>query len=264
LDLADIWYDLTTTDIPDARLDDKDISESGFIMYMSAHHFLWTYPKNSDVLASRFKICTRYARGEPLWRWIKKIQALKAKKIRWDSRLNDPNTEIFILSVDGTDFRIWEKKHPTRNIDKKFFSKKFNHCAVKYEIAISIFRPSVVWINGPFRGGMHDMPMFRAGLKAKMKQSAPGKMGIGDSGYRTGEADEVGMIAVPESSDPPGLKTFKARVRCRHESFNGRLKFFKSLSDTFRHGVEKHKIVFEAVATIVQYQMDNGSPIFDA
>jgi hypothetical protein len=33
--------------------------------------------------------------------------------------------------------------------------------------------------------------------------------------------------------------------------------------ETFRHGgMDEHKHVFEAVVVIVQYQMDNGSPIF--
>ena len=47
-------------------------------------------------------------------------------------------------------------------------------------------------------------------------------------------------------------------------TFNGRLKIFASLANTFRHGAAKHKFVFEAIVTIVQYQMDNGSPIFAA
>ena len=66
LDVAEIWFDLTTTDIPEALLDDKDKSEKGFRAFMVAHHFLWTYPKNSQLLADRFSICESYARGEPL------------------------------------------------------------------------------------------------------------------------------------------------------------------------------------------------------
>jgi hypothetical protein len=46
---------------------------------------------------------------------------------------------------------------------------------------------------------------------------------------------------------------------------NGRLKCFGSLSaQAFRHGFDKHKFVFEAVVVTVQYQMDDGSPIFAA
>jgi hypothetical protein len=48
-----------------------------------------------------------------------------------------------------------------------------------------------------------------------------------------------------------------------HETFNSRLKNFHCLDDRFRHGIDKHKICFEAICVIVQYQLENGSPLFD-
>ena len=42
----------------------------------------------------------------------------------------------------------------------------------------------------------------------------------------------------------------------------GRLKTFKSISGKFRNGLGKHKD-FEAVCVIAQYQMENGSPLYD-
>ena len=59
------------------------------------------------------------------------------------------------------------------------------------------------------------------------------------------------------------VKSFKRRARARHETFNGRLKNFKILAERFRHGVPKHKAVFEAICVIVQYDMENGHPMFD-
>jgi hypothetical protein len=58
------------------------------------------------------------------------------------------------------------------------------------------------------------------------------------------------------------LNNFKSRAQLRQETFDGRLKFFGSLKDTFWHGYDNHKFVFEAIAVIVQYQMDNGSESF--
>jgi hypothetical protein len=46
------------------------------------------------------------------------------------------------------------------------------------------------------------------------------------------------------------------------ETFNRRLRCFETLSRTFTHGWDKHKLAFEAVVVTVQYQMENGSPIF--
>lgn len=87
---------------------------------------------------------------------------------------------------------------------------------------------------------------------------------IGDSKFRKGRdhPDEEGMFAPPSSLDPEELKVFKSRVRCRHESFNGRMKFFSILSETFRGAMEQHGDAFTAIAVIVQYQMDNCSPIY--
>ena len=70
-----------------------------------------------------------------------------------------------------------------------------------------------------FKGGAHDMTVFRNGLKDKMLQF-PGKMLIGDSIFKSGEKfpEEDGMFAPPSSIDKQELKHFKSRVRCRHET----------------------------------------------
>jgi hypothetical protein len=257
--VANIWYDMMTTDI-NLGLTESDKSDKGFKMLMIALHFLWTYPKNSKILASRFGICERKARGEPLWRWVRMLAKLKAKKFVWDASLDDPNSQVFIVSVDGTDFKVWEKKHPTLPIDKGQYSHKFNHGALKYEIAIDIYRSKVVWISGPHRGGKHDKVIFSEGLQAKIR---PGKKIITDRVYGSqATPEEHERLALPNPIDNPVLANFKARARARHESFNGRLKFFESLNKTFCHNSDNHVHIFEAVCVIVQYQMDNGAELF--
>jgi hypothetical protein len=258
--LANIWYDLTTTDIVEARVSEKEQCETGFRMFLVSHYYLWTYPKNSNLLASRFRICERYSRGRHIWKWIERIAALKKKKIIWDPRLNDSNSEIFVVTIDGTDFRAWEKKHPTLPRDNGQCSQKFNHGAVKYEIAISIFAAKVVWIGGSFRGGEHDMTMLREG--GLLDKIAPGKLGVVDRGYKSSRPEVESKLSLPNVHDPKELNNFKSRSRLRQETFNGRLKFFNVLSQTFEHAFELHHLAFEAVVVIVQYQMDNGSPIF--
>ena len=65
-----------------------------------------------------------------------------------------------------------------------------------------------------------------------------------------------------------GLKHWIGRVLSRHESFNSRLKAFNVLGHRFRHGsstqnkLELHQMCTEAVACLVQIDMDNGHPIF--
>jgi hypothetical protein len=125
--LLSMWYDTIHTDISAARIDEKEQSDAGFRMFLVAHFFLWTYPKNAQLIVSCFRICEKYSRGRHLWKWIERIAALKALKIKWDPRLDSPHTEIFVVTIDGTDFRVWEKKHPIFNQDRRQCWKKFNH-----------------------------------------------------------------------------------------------------------------------------------------
>jgi len=165
--------------------------------------------------------------------------------------------EIFILSVDGVHCSTYEPKHPTYSKNPEFYSHKFKKAALGYEIGLSIYASKVLWMNGPFLASKHDITIFcQAGLKNAIPH---GKQIIADNGY----AGEAAIVSTPNSHDPLPLREFKRRVRSRHETFNARLKNFKCLAECFRHGTDKHKIVFEAVGVICQYQMENGSPLFD-
>ena len=261
-DLADVWSDLVSTNLAEIKLTEKDQRKAGLKMFLIANYELWVYPRNATLISTRFDICESYSRGNHLWRWIGKIAGLKAEKIQWLDSLNDPNTETFIITVDGTDCRIWEKQHDVFPVDTKLCSQKFNHAALKYEIALAIFHNKIVWINGPFKAGeKHDITVFREeGLKAIMPE---GKIGIFDRGYKTSRADEVDMIAFPNAADSNELAAFKSRARARHETLNGRLKMFECLNNTFRHTTEKHRMAFQAVCVLVQYQLDNGAFLFD-
>ena len=153
--------------------------------------------------------------------------------------------------------RVGEPKHPTHSKNPRFYSHKFNQAGLDYELGISVYHNALVWMNGPFPAGDHDMNVFRdKGLKDKIPA---GKKAIGDNGYRGEDA----IIGTPNAHDEAEVRKFKSRARSRHESFNARLKAFRCLDVRFRHGIEKHKIVFEAVCVICQYQLENGSPLFD-
>ena len=76
-----------------------------------------------------------------------------------------------------------------------------------------------------------------------------------DDGYQ----GEDGFIDIPHETK--GLKIIKKRkqlARSRHERLNGRLKQWIILKNVYRHDLRKHKYVFEAVAVIVQLEIDNG------
>ena len=212
-----------------------------------------------------------------MWKWIGKIASLEATKIVWpEEEFNDPNSQKFIITIDGIDCNIQEKNTDIRfNVDKKMCSHKHTSAGIKYEIAMSVFDSKCVWVNGPFRGGKHDLKIYegtedehderirkKAGLpppKIPLRDMIPeGKLGIADRGYR-GAGEKV---ATPESEHSQVLAKFMSRARCRHETFNGRLKFYKILEGRFRHTIAQHCLVFLAICTTVQYQMDHGAELF--
>ena len=75
---AQIWEDLQTTEIPEARIDEKKVCVDSFLM---AVHFLKCYP-SEEQRSGIFKICEKTARKWG-WYYAAKLQALKREKVRY-------------------------------------------------------------------------------------------------------------------------------------------------------------------------------------
>jgi hypothetical protein len=255
---AQIIEDLQTTHIAEARVDSKNISVEKLLIAMN---FLKCY-QSEEVRSGQFRVSEKTARK---WGWFysKKIQALKEQKIGWPESWNDGhpllqdnNTPIFLVSVDGVHCTINEPIHPKLSKNPKYYSHKHNQAALNYELGVSVYENKLVHMKGPKPASTHDITIYREELKNKIPA---GKRAIDDKGYR----GEPNTISTPSSRDPEELRRFKSRARARHESFNGRIKNFKCLAERFCHGKHKHQICFEAVCVIVQYQLEKGSPLFD-
>jgi hypothetical protein len=82
---------------------------------------------------------------------------------------------------------------------------------------------------------------------------------IADRGYR----GEEGVVATPNIHDSLETSNFKKRARARHETFNKRIKNFKIIAGPFRHSLDRHSVAFEAVCVLVQYDIENGHPLFE-
>jgi hypothetical protein len=257
--LADQYFDLCHTNIEKAKLTNKEKTR-GFKMFMAAHFFLWNYSKNAEVLASRFDICTKYAGGAHLWVWIERVAALEKKVIFWPKELDQISSETMALSVDGTDKKTWERKHATLPFDRKNYTKKHAHGGLKYQIVLCAKRQQAVDIFGPVRGGMSDKKMLQE--SGVLKRLQKGKLIVADRGYIDDKIKD--KVSWPNLHDSKETNNFKSRCRLRHETFNGRISFFGSMSQTWTHTNMQHGLAFRAVAVTVQYQMNNGSPLFVA
>jgi DDE superfamily endonuclease len=256
--VSTMWFDLCNYK---NELSTRKKSEIGFRRFLSAHYWLWCRPKNTALFASRFGMCEDYCRGKHLWKWILRLKRLAKDKIKWSKKLDAKDTAIFGITTDGVDFKLWERQHEKYPFDRKNMSHKFKACAAKYLIALSTYEAKCVFIAGPYRGGMGDLEIFKeCGLLEKLERS--GKIAIADRGFRSKYAEERKQFAYPDLMDSKELNNLKSRACLRQETFNRRLKHFDALLETWKHGWDKHEDALWAVAGIVQYQMDLGSPIY--
>lgn len=223
--------------------------------FLYALNFLRIYPTETQQ-TNRWHKSRNFLRPR-LWYMVGKIAAQKQWKITWPD--DNFGTDIWAMSVDGVHFRTEEPSHPLYPKDPSYFTYK-HHCAgFNYEIALSLRESRCHWINGPYKAGKYnDIKIFReCGLKDKLR--ATGKKVIADSGYQ-GYPD---LVSRYNSLDSEEVREFKTRSRMRHEAFNGMCKVFECLDSDFRHSREQLQLCFEAVAVIVCYQMEMGSPLFD-
>jgi hypothetical protein len=249
--LAEILEDLQTTEVEEAHVPSEELNIKHFLMAM---HHLKRYP--TEIEREPIFDISHMSGRDSCWFYIEKVQALKAQKIYWPE--DNFGDDIWVITVDGTHCWVQEPQHPSWSQDREYYSHKYNKAGLNYELGISLWQSRLVWMKGPTKAGANDLSVFLGeGLKAKLK--ATGKKGIGDGGYR-GHPSE---LSTPNSHDSKEANKFKSRALKRHEKFNGLTKIFDCLSGRFRHSVDRFKNCFEAVCVICQYQMENGSPLYD-
>ena len=117
---------------------------------------------------------------------------------------------------------------------------------------------NIVWVHGPFPCGENpDIIFFRAGLKLKLKQCR--EMAICDNGYR-GEARRVQRKG--DQSLFAQTRRDNSTLLARHETINGRIKFYKATSGKWRHSHEQHRQAFMAIVCLVQMSFPY-EPLFE-
>ena len=169
-----------------------------------------------------------------------------------DSRGGNPGDNRCLITVDGTDCKIYE---PTP-FDPKWFSHKFLGPGVRYEVGICIVTGKIVWVHGPFPCG--DWPDLRIFRNCLMGCLAPREFVIADGGYYDGYEYTVTPTGANE-----WLDSKESEARARHETVNRRFKQFNVIGSRFRHNKHLHGICFRAVANIVELMIETNSPLFN-
>ena len=174
-------------------------------------------------------------------------------QIRFEDRLIGDIGCKAKLTIDGTDCPIWE----TSPFDPDLWSHKVNAAGVRHEIGVCIQTGLIAWVNGPFKPSKWvDLRIFRSGL---LHALAIGEWVVGDGGYQDGRQF---VIAKHDNHQPDWMKAMVAEALSRHEHINARIKVFGAMEQRFRHGMERHGSVMNAVCNIVQVQLMVESPLF--
>ena len=258
---AQLTEDLQTTEFDEARVEPKDLNLDKLHWTLN---WLYRYPTETER-ESQWNKCANTVR-DANWLYTDKIRHLKREKIVWPKSFLP--TDIWVMTVDGTHLVTLEPGDGDIPKDPSYFSFKHHAAGFNYEVGVSLFESKCIWLSGPHKAGEYnDAKVFREkGLCDKLKQT--GKKAIGDDGYR-GFPNEC---STANGLDCEAVKDFKSRARQRHEIYNGKLKVFSVLSDTFRckshpkdpwTPAQKLQMVFEAVNVLVAYKMEKGEPLFD-
>jgi hypothetical protein len=113
-------------------------------------------------------------------------------------------------------------------------------------------------MKGPYAAGANDLKVFiTKGLEQQLLADCIKAIGVG--GYHGHQKS----ISAPNPHDSAGVRLFKSRALKRHETFNGLMKNFDSLSGRFRHSIPRFENCFEAICVICQYQIEIETPLFD-
>jgi len=177
-------------------------------------------------------------------------------QIVWANRLVGDTLDLALVTVDGTHFRIKNRRNSfTGKHVKRWHSHKFKQAGVSYEVAVCIKTGDIVWIHGPFPAATHDLSIFRYGLKAKL---LPHELVLADRGH-VGDK----KCRTPRNALNCQHKRAMAALRARHETVNRRFKTFGSLQHAFRLNPNLHHTFFRSVAVLIQLSQQNGYSHYD-
>jgi hypothetical protein len=162
------------------------------------------------------------------------------------------------MSIDGTDFFIPE----ARPMNRRDFSHKFRHAALRYEIGMALGCSKIVHIAGGFPAGeWWDISIARKSLVPRLGHS---EQAAADLGYQDGDCYFLTPYKNPSTDDEIIFnRQLKRAIMSRHETVNKRFEHFRVLGTRqFRHSREQHILFFTAVAMLVQLTLQH-EPLWD-
>ena len=163
------------------------------------------------------------------------------------NRYNQDNGSLCCISVDGTDFSIYE----LTPFSPCWYSNKLNAAVVCYKVGICIQISYIVWIYGPFPcSKWPNLWILREKLIYHLGEH---EYVIADGGYNDGGNCTITPTGLNKISNHT-----KSTICAHHKTCNSRFKVWSVLKNTFCHNLDKHCACFVVVAIISQMAIENG------
>eukprot|EP00804_Cyclotella_cryptica_P002591 CCRYP_010417-RA/>CCRYP_010417-RA protein AED:0.07 eAED:0.04 QI:0/0/0/1/1/1/2/0/297 len=238
--MADLW----------TRIDPSTTMPEG----AKPEHMTWVFYflklyNTEDVNTRNVGGCDEKTFRKWVWLFVDAISYQEYPIISWEKRFMGNFGNEALITIDGTDVPVQHK------FDPKLCSHKFKSNGLKYEVGVCIQTGNIVWINGPFRAGVHDITISRQAVIGALNE---GEMIKADGGYE----GEPFYIKIPDDCTSSEQRYMKTVTRSHHETANKRFKIFEVLERLFRHPFNKHSSCFRAVAVITQLNIEYGHPLY--
>ena len=225
--------------------------------YLLALHFLKNYDPES-VMSTTFNLDEKTVR-----KWVHfYVQIIsQLRVISFQNRHeNAPRARSLFLSVDGIDCPF---KEPRRPVDPSYCSHKLKRSALRYEVGVALYSPSICWVAGGVPAGTYtDIKIARVDGGLVEHLQSVNEHGMADNGYDGEQAFLTPIRGSDLANEELSYNLWLRRGLARHEIVNKRLKQFRVLNSIFRHTEEFHRECFMACAVLTQLSMQE-EPIHD-
>lgn len=151
-------------------------------------------------------------------------------------------------SLHGVDFKVMVPL--PEGSQREWYSNKFKGSGLRYEVGLNIQTGDIVWTNGGHPCGLYTN--LKLARESYVHSVGAGERTFADKGYK----DKAYFIA-PDAEN----QTLHKRLMSRHDVVQKRLKRFEILKRKYRHSLDKHPMVFRAVANLTQLMLQNEEPL---
>ena len=146
-----------------------------------------------------------------------------------------------------------------------------------YEICCDLVQDRTVWADGPCTASAHDRTIFHGGNRTRKKNGNSQAFTFTSHLVKTHRWFWICRGGHKNFDNPWCSLKASERLFCQSQikgwNYQCKVQNFKILGTTFwhhgKHGggikekIQVHRLIFDAISVVSQYDLENGNPLFD-